>query len=278
MEGELRIAEEEVGHGSAPRFELGLAFFDEDVEGVLVLLDEAEEVDEFAAHLGRGLVFDVVSLAHGLLVGRGEYEGDVNVEVVGVLDAAHELLELVAEVLSALFGHHEVVLEDDGETLPHDIAGEGALGLREGACRGLVRDAGRRALVEGPDVPFELAVRVGQVFVREDLGGERGVGGVGDEAVDAIGEPLVRALEGVREVPAAMALVALQVGFDVARGGPEDVFVILDGGVGGVGGVGAAAVGARVDVGHVGWIPLPSAHVRTALYCSHGLLRGLMGG
>ena len=102
LKGELGVAEEEVWHRPAPAFELRLGFLDEDVEGVLILLYEAKKVYEFPAHLCWGFVLNVVALAHGFLVGRGEDKGDMDVQVVGLLDAAHELLELIAEILTAL--------------------------------------------------------------------------------------------------------------------------------------------------------------------------------
>ena len=231
LEGELGVAEEEIRLRPAPGLELRLGLLDEDVQRVLVLLDEPEEVHKLPAHLGRGAVLDKVALPDGLLVGRGEHEGHVHVEVVGVLDAAYELLQLIPEVLAALLRHHEVVLEDDGETLPDDVARERALALGERAGRGLVRHAAGHALVEGPHVPFELAVGVRQVLVGQDLGGERAVGRVRDQPVDAIGEPRVGPLEGVWQVPAAVALVSLQVRLNVARGGPEHVLVIGNGGL-----------------------------------------------
>ena len=99
---ELAVAHEEVGHGPAPGLEAELGLLDEQVEAVLVLLHEAEEVDELAADLGVGLDVPEVLLALGLLEARGDDERDVDVEVVGVLDAPDELLELVLEVLAAL--------------------------------------------------------------------------------------------------------------------------------------------------------------------------------
>jgi hypothetical protein len=70
----------------------------------------------------------------------------------------------------------------------------------------------------------------------------------GDEAVDAVGEVLVGSLEDVREVPAAVALEALEVELDVARCGAEDVLVCLEGGLDvGLSGVRAAPERAWVD-------------------------------
>ena len=153
--------------------------------------------------------------------------------------------------MTNLRSHHEIVLEIDGEAVAHGVPCVRPLGLREGARGGLVRDAGGHALIEGPHVPLDLAVDVVEVAVREDEAGERAVGGVGDEAVDAVGEPWVGPLEDVRQVPAAMALVLLQVVLDVARGRAEDVLVVADGGVGAGVRERAAAVRAGVCVGHV---------------------------
>jgi len=176
----------------------------------------------------------------------------VDVEVVGHLDAPDELEELVVKVFAPLGRHHKVVLEVDGETVANRVARVRALGLGEGACGGLVRHPAGEALVEGPDVPLDLPVDVVDVTVGQDDAGERGIGGVGDEAVDAIGEPGVGPLEDVGEVPAAVALVLLEVILDVARGGAEDVLVVLHSGVGGAIGIGAAAAGARVSARQIG--------------------------
>ena len=156
--------------------------------------------------------------------------------------------------MTNLWSHHEIVLEIDGEAVPYGVACERALGLREGARRGLVRDAGGHALIEGPHVPLDLAVDVVEVAVREDEAGERAVGGVGDEAVDAVGEPGVGPLEDVRQVPAAVPLVLLEVVLDVARGRPEDVLVVADGWVSPRVRVRAAAVRSRIGVWHVGGV------------------------
>ena len=67
-----------------------------------------------------------------------------------------------------------------------------------------------------------------------------------------ISEVLVGALEGIREVPALVALVALGVNFDVTGGRSEDVFVLLQGYFIGVGrrlahiAVGASTTGSGV--------------------------------
>lgn len=251
LEPELAVAEHEVRHGPAPGLEADLGLLDEDVERVLVLLHEAEEVDELAADLGRGLALAKVLLALDLLVAGREDQGHVHVEVVGVLDAADELLELVLEVLAALRGHHEVVLEVDGETVADGVPGVRPLALGERAGGGLVGHAGRHGLVEGPDVPLDLAVHIVVVAVRQDDAGERAVGGVGDEAIDAVREPRVGPLEDVRQVPAPVPLVLLEVVLDVAGGGPEDVLVVAHGGLRRVAGVRAAPVRARVPVGDV---------------------------
>ena len=165
----------------------------------------------------------------------------MDIEVVGHLDASDELEELVVKILPPLRGHHKVVLEVDGETVANGETGIRALGLGQGASGGLVGNPGREALVEGPDVPLDLSVDVVDVSVRQDDTGERGVGRVRDEAVDAIGEPGVGALEDIGEMPAPMALVFLQVILDITRRGPEDVLIILHCRVGGAIGVSAAA-------------------------------------
>ena len=89
------------------------------------------------------------------------------------------------------------MLKHDRQTLADHVSSEGALGLREGACCGLVRYATGHALVERPHVPFELCIWIGKILVRQDFGGEWAVGCISNEAVDAVGEPLIGALEGV---------------------------------------------------------------------------------
>ena len=143
------------------------------------------------------------------------------------------------------------MLKIDGQAVPHGVPGVRPLGLGERAGGGLVRNAGCHALVEGPHVPLDLAVDVVDVAVRQDEAGERAVRGVGDEAVDAVREPRVGPLEDVRQVPAPVPLVLLQVVLDVAGGRPEDVLVVADGRVEGLAGVRAAAVDAGVTVGNV---------------------------
>jgi len=200
LKGELLVAEHEGGRRRAPGGEDRLGLLDEDVKSIGILLQEAIEIDELAAHLGVGLVGAAVLFGPRLGVGRGRDEGDVDVEIVGVLDGADELLELVLEVLAALGAHHEVVLHGDGETMAHEVGLVGALGLGEGAGGGLVGDAGGEALVEGPGGPGELLVGVFNVLVGKDEGGEGGIGGIGDEAVDAVSEVGVGALQGLRQL------------------------------------------------------------------------------
>jgi len=223
-----------------------LGVLDEDVEGVGDLLHDAKEVDVLAADLHGGLGVVVVLLVHVLLVGRRGEQRDVHVEVVGELDGADELGELAAEVLAPGGGDHEVVLHGDGEALAHHEAREGALRLRQHAGRGLVGHARGDALVEAVDVPLELLVGVLEVDIRQDVLGEGRVRGVGDEAVDAVGEVLVVALEGVGQVPALVSLVALLVLLDVAACGPEDIFILLQGRLSVGPGVCSAAVQSRV--------------------------------
>ena len=153
----------------------------------------------------------------------------MHVEIIAVLDAPDELIQLVLKVLATLGGHHEVVLEDDGHTVSDHVAGELPLGLRERTSRRLVRHARRHALIELPDIPRELPIRVLLVQVREDPGGEGGVGGVGDETIDPIRQPGVGPLEDIGQMPAPMALEALEISLDVPRGRTEDVLVVLDG-------------------------------------------------
>ena len=251
LERELRVAEQKVGHGAAPGAQDCLALLNQNVQGVYVFLHHAEEVGKLAADLRGRLVRGVVALLLGLVVRRGQDEGHVHVEIVGVLDAADELIQLVLEVLPARGGHHEVVLEHDGHALADHVPGEGALGLREGAGRRLVRDAGRHALVEGPDVPLDLAVDLLLEPVRQDLGRKRRVGGVRDEAIDPIGQPRVGPLQDVRQVPAAVAFEALQVGLDVSGGRAKEVFIVLDGGLGGLACVGPATMPGALSVGKV---------------------------
>tara|TARA_B100001540_G_scaffold40265_2_gene35712 strand:- start:21322 stop:21663 length:342 start_codon:yes stop_codon:yes gene_type:complete len=79
------------------------------------------------------------------------------------------------------------------------------------------------------NIPFQLLVRVLEVHVREDVTGKRTVGTVGNKSVNSVSKVLVGALEGIREVPALVALMALGVFLDVTSSGPEDVFILLHG-------------------------------------------------
>jgi len=86
----------------------------------------------------------------------------------------------------------------------------------------------------------------------KNVTGERTVGGIGDETIHPIGEVLIGTLEGIREVPALVALMALGVLFDVPGGRAKDVFILLHGGfIATVTVVGAAAGGAGVTSGEV---------------------------
>ena len=177
---------------------------------------------------------------------RRQDQRHVHVEVVRVLDAADHLVELALEVEAALRGHHEVVLELDRHALPHGVARVRPLGLRQGARRRLVGDARGHPLVEAPDVPLDLPVGVLHVLVREDARGERAVGRVGDEAVDALGEVLVAPLEDVRDVPPPVPLVLLEVLLDVPGRRAEDVRVVVNGQIGRLPRQRAAAVRAGI--------------------------------
>ena len=67
------------------------------------------------------------------------------------------------------------------ETLPHSIAGKRLFALREGARRGLVRNAARESLIKRVHVPLDLLVGRVHVVVRQDHRRKRRVGRVGDE-------------------------------------------------------------------------------------------------
>ena len=89
-------------------------------------------------------------LGPGLGVEGGRDQGDVNVQIVTVLDGTHhwwQLLELVLEIGQPLLAHHKVVLHGNGQTVPNHEGLEGPLGLREGAGGRLVWHPRREALV-----------------------------------------------------------------------------------------------------------------------------------
>ena len=65
----------------------------------------------------------------------------MHIKVIRVLDAANELIQLILEIFSAFWRHHEVVLKDNGHTLSHHVSREGSLGLCERARCRLVRHA-----------------------------------------------------------------------------------------------------------------------------------------
>ena len=67
------------------------------------------------------------------------------------------------------------------ETLPHSVAGKRLFALREGARRGLVRNAAREPLIKRIHVPLDLLVGRVHVVVRQDHRRKRRVGRVGDE-------------------------------------------------------------------------------------------------
>ena len=89
--------------------------------GVGILAHEAEKVNILANNLmvslGRGVVF----LGPLLCIGYCRDESNVHVEVIGVLDGSHHLLQLVLEILPSLVTHHEVVFHGDGKTVPGSV-------------------------------------------------------------------------------------------------------------------------------------------------------------
>eukprot|EP00960_Hanusia_phi_P061530 764867-Hanusia_phi.AAC.7 len=238
LDGQRAVAHEEGGRLRAPALEGVLGVLDEDVERVGVLLHEAVAVDVLADELLGGLLRGVVLFVEVDLVGWREEERLVHVEVVGLLDGADELHELPLEVLPPVRGHHEVVLHLDGHTLPHDVGGLVGFALGEHPGRGLVGHARGEALVEAPDRPLKLLVGVFEVVVRQDVPGERGVGGVGDEAVHPVRQEVVGPAEDVGEVPALVSLVPLRVELDLPGRGAKDGLVVVDAGLRGVGGHG----------------------------------------
>ena len=71
---------------------------------------EAKEVNVLADDLVVGLGRRVVLLSPLLGIRELRDQGNVHVKVVGVLDGANNLLQLVLEVLAALVAHHEVAI------------------------------------------------------------------------------------------------------------------------------------------------------------------------
>ena len=172
LRGELAVTQEERRRLRAPRLEVVLGILNKNIQRVGVLLHDTEEIGVLAARLrGRALLV-VVLLLDVALVARRLEERDVHVEVIGHLDRAHELGELVLEVLAAGRGHHEVVLHRDGETLAHDVSGERLLALRQNARGRLVGNARGNALVKAIHIPLEFLVGVFKVFIRQNITGE----------------------------------------------------------------------------------------------------------
>ena len=149
-----------------------LGILNEEVEGVWCLLHNSEKVRVLPCCLCRGFALVVVLFAHVFLVARCLQQRDMHVEVVGELDGADELRELVLEVLAAGRGHHEVVLHGDGETMPHGVASKRFFRLWQDTCRGLVRHARGNAFVKRVYIPFELLVWVFKVFVGQNVARE----------------------------------------------------------------------------------------------------------
>ena len=177
------------------------------------------------------VVVEVVPLAHGAEVARRINQRHVHVEVVGVLDALHDLQDLVAEVLHALLRHHKVVLHGNGQALAHGVAREGLLALRERARGGLVGHARGEALVEAPHVPLNFLVGVLHVHVREDDRRKGALRRIDNEAVDAVGQELARAEEDVGDVHAPALAVAVLVLLHVVGAGPKHVGPLFLGGL-----------------------------------------------
>lgn len=224
----------------------------DDVHGVHVLLHKAKVVLVVLQRLGQELV-DKVGLAHAREVARRGEQRHVHVEIVCVLDALHDLLDLVLKVDHARLAHHKVVLERDRETLAHGVAREGLLALCERARTGLIRHARGETLVKAPHctphqhmsearprhrnacnarrtVPLELAVGVLEVLVREDNRRERRVCRIRDQTVNSVSYVLVMAYQNVGKVHAAELAVAVLVGRNVVGTRPEHVGPVVDGG------------------------------------------------
>ena len=109
LEAQLGRNEHKVGLLAAPRREELLGVLDDDVHRVHVLLAEAKGVDVVPERLAER-VLHVVLVAHLVRVRRREDERHVHVEVVGVLDRADNLEDLVLEIFTALLRLHKVVL------------------------------------------------------------------------------------------------------------------------------------------------------------------------
>ena len=233
LEAELAAAQQKVGLVAAPRLDHGLGLLDEDIHGVHVLLHKAKAVNVVAQRLLQ-VVVEVVALAHRAQVARGVNQRHVHVEVVGVLDALHDLQDLILKVLHALLGHHKVVLHRDGETLPHGVARERLLALRERARGRFVGHARGEPLVEAPHVPLNLFVGVLHVHVREDHRRKWRLRRVYNQPVDAVREELARTEENVRDVHAPALAVAVLVLLHVVGARPKDIRPLLARGLGAV--------------------------------------------
>ena len=166
VEGELAIAHEEVRILCAPVLELFPGFLDQKIKRTRILLLHSKQGDVLPAELVRCFVCRLVSLHELLGVGTGLDQGHVNVKVVGHLDRADKLLDLVRKVGHPVRGHHEIVLHLDGDTIPSRERGIAPLGLREHAGPGLIRNPGSQALVVTPGLPLDLGIHVVMVLVR----------------------------------------------------------------------------------------------------------------
>ena len=149
----------------------------------------------------------------------------MDVEVVGLLDAAHHLLHLIIKVPAPLLRHHEVVLHRDGQTVPRGVGRELLAALRERARGGLVGHAAGQPLIVRKHPPRDFIVGPVKVHIRQDQRGEGRPGGARDEPIDPILDvdlPPLQLHRQLREMHAARAPVAVLVVVDIERRGPPD--------------------------------------------------------
>jgi len=99
-----------------------LYVFNEVVLRVFILLHETKEINIHAAVLAHGQQCVEVFLVHVLLIQGCVDQCHVDIKVICELGEPDELHQLLAEVVHALRGHHEVVLHGDSKALSHSVA------------------------------------------------------------------------------------------------------------------------------------------------------------
>ena len=191
---QLPAAQHEIGVVSAPVLDERTRILNNNVQRVHVLLNKPKHV-KIVADRFRQIIFQIISLAHLRQVAGRVDKCHVHIQIVGVLDASHHLCHLVVEVGHTLVTHHEIVLHGNRQTLPNRVARKALFPLCKSACCGFVRHTRGETLVKRPHVPLDFTVGVVHVHVRQDNRGKRRICGICNQAVHAVGNPLIGALQ-----------------------------------------------------------------------------------